>query len=156
MKRREFIKLSSVLGTASVAAPSIFLGGCASKPPPGSGEVSVTPTVCDICFWKCAAHVYNENGRPWKIIGNPNDPPKLDPAWLQWNNGAIPKLANEMYTDPQTGDYARLRRYLKSAGCDDRTFLDHCSSRHSHVVGCWLLDVLVGVHWPKRRPQEAK
>lgn len=74
MKRREFIKLSSFLGAAGAAAPSVFLGGCASRPLPGSGEVTVTPTVCDICFWKCAGQVHTESGRPWKITGNPDDP----------------------------------------------------------------------------------
>jgi len=74
MKRREFIKLSGFWGAAGVAAPSVFLSGCASKPLPGSGDVTITPTVCDICFWKCAAHVHTENGRPWKIVGNVNDP----------------------------------------------------------------------------------
>jgi thiosulfate reductase/polysulfide reductase chain A len=63
-----------VLGAAGAAAPSVFLGGCASRHVPGSGEVTVTPTVCDICFWKCAGLVHNENGKPWKVIGNPDDP----------------------------------------------------------------------------------
>ena len=74
MKRREFLKLSSFIGTAGVATPAVFLGGCASKPLPGSGEVTVTPTVCDICFWKCAGQVHSEDGRPWKVVGNPDDP----------------------------------------------------------------------------------
>jgi len=90
-----------------------------------------------------------------EVFGDPSDPPKVDPAWIEWNNGAIPILANEIYTDPQSADYSRLRRQLKSAGCDDSTFLGHCSSHHRHVVGCWLLDVLIGVHWPKRRPKKA-
>ncbi|TNF91878.1 MAG: nitrate reductase [Gammaproteobacteria bacterium] len=74
MRRREFIKLSGIMGAAGVAAPSVFLGGCATRHLPGSGEVSVTPTVCDICFWKCAGLVHNENGKPWKVVGNPDDP----------------------------------------------------------------------------------
>ncbi len=69
MDRREFIKVSS-LTAAAVTVPSIFLGGCSQQPRPGTGEVTATPTVCDICFWKCAGHVYSENGIPWKIVGN--------------------------------------------------------------------------------------
>lgn len=72
MKRREFLKLSGLAGTGAVAAPGL-LSGCSSPPLPGSGEVSVTPTVCDICFWKCAGQVHSEDGRPWKIVGNPDD-----------------------------------------------------------------------------------
>ncbi len=72
MDRREFIKVSS-LTAAAVAVPSIFLSGCSQQVRPGDGKVSATPTVCDICFWKCAGHVYSENGIPWKVVGNPQD-----------------------------------------------------------------------------------
>ena len=73
MKRREFIKVSSLAGAGAVAAPSLMLSGCASKPLPGAGTVTKTPTVCDMCFWKCAGYVYQEDGELWKITGNEND-----------------------------------------------------------------------------------
>ncbi len=73
MNRREFIKLSSILGTGAAVSPAL-LTGCSSLPQaPGSGEVSTTPTVCDLCFWKCAARVYQEDGAPWKVVGNADD-----------------------------------------------------------------------------------
>lgn len=72
MKRREFIKLSTALG-AGFAAPATLLSGCSRPPLPGSGEVKVSPTVCDICFWKCAGMVHVEDGEPWKVTGNPDD-----------------------------------------------------------------------------------
>ena len=70
MKRREFIKLSSLLGAGAAASPAFMLGGCAAKPLPGTGSVSTTPTICDMCFWKCAGNVYQEDGELWKITGN--------------------------------------------------------------------------------------
>ena len=73
MKRREFIKLSSLLGAGAAASPAFMLGGCAAKPLPGTGAVSSTPTICDMCFWKCAGNVYKEDGELWKITGNPED-----------------------------------------------------------------------------------
>jgi thiosulfate reductase / polysulfide reductase chain A len=73
MKRREFIKVSSLLGAGAAVAPSLMLGGCARRPLPGTGAVVSTPTVCDMCFWKCAADVHTEDGRLWKITGNPDD-----------------------------------------------------------------------------------
>ncbi len=73
MKRREFIKLSSLLGAGAAASPAFMLGGCAAKPLPGTGTVSSTPTICDMCFWKCAGNVYKEDGELWKITGNPED-----------------------------------------------------------------------------------
>lgn len=72
MQRREFLRLSAMLGTAGLM-PGL-LGGCAAPPLPGSGEVKTRRTVCNICFWQCAGTVYTENGKPWKIIGNPRDP----------------------------------------------------------------------------------
>jgi thiosulfate reductase/polysulfide reductase chain A len=72
MKRREFIKVSSLLG-ATAAAPPFLLGGCVANPPPGTGVVSKTPTICDMCFWKCAGDVYKEDGELWKITGNADD-----------------------------------------------------------------------------------
>ncbi len=73
MKRREFIKLSSLLGASAAASPALMLGGCAAKPLPGTGTVSTTPTICDMCFWKCAGNVYKEDGELWKITGNTDD-----------------------------------------------------------------------------------
>ncbi len=73
MKRREFIKLSSLLGAGAATSPALLLGGCAAKPLPGTGTVSSTPTICDMCFWKCAGNVYKEDGELWKITGNPED-----------------------------------------------------------------------------------
>ncbi len=73
MKRRKFIKLSGAVAGGAVASP-VLLSGCGSAPPPpGSGVVKATPTVCAICFWKCASFVHTEDGQPWKITGNPED-----------------------------------------------------------------------------------
>ncbi len=73
MKRREFIKLSSLLSAGAVASPGFLLGGCAAKPLPGTGKVTTTPTICDMCFWKCAGTVYKEDDELWKITGNVDD-----------------------------------------------------------------------------------
>jgi len=72
MNRREFLKISAALG-AGGAVPTL-LGGCAAPPLPGSGEVTSTPTVCNMCFWQCAGTLYQEDGKPWKVVGNPADP----------------------------------------------------------------------------------
>ena len=72
MNRREFLKISGALGAAG-AMPAL-LGGCATRPLPGTGAVTTSPTVCNMCFWQCAATLYQEDGRPWKVVGNPDDP----------------------------------------------------------------------------------
>jgi len=74
MNRRQFIQLTSAVAGGAVVASPALLTGCGSAPPlPGSGEVKATPTVCSICFWKCAGFVHTEDGQPWKITGNPED-----------------------------------------------------------------------------------
>jgi thiosulfate reductase/polysulfide reductase chain A len=73
VKRREFIRLSSLLAAGTAVAPGMLLGGCAARPLPGTGAVTSTPTICDMCFWKCAGHVHQEDGELWKIIGNDDD-----------------------------------------------------------------------------------
>lgn len=71
MKRREFLKLSAMVGAG--AAASGLLTGCADPPLPGAGQVRTSPTVCNICFWRCAGTVYEEDGQPWKVLGHPED-----------------------------------------------------------------------------------
>ncbi len=39
MKRREFIKVSTLLGAGATVSPAFLLGGCAAKPLPGTGTV---------------------------------------------------------------------------------------------------------------------
>ncbi|MGB5744065.1 MAG: molybdopterin-dependent oxidoreductase [Sedimenticolaceae bacterium] len=72
MNRRKFLKISAALGAAG-AMPTL-LGGCASTPLPGTGRVTTSPTVCNMCFWQCAATLYQEDDRPWKVVGHPDDP----------------------------------------------------------------------------------
>ena len=73
MKRRDFIRLAGNVGTAGAA--SSLLAGCAPEPRvPDEAEATVTPTVCEICFWRCAGYAYVHDGRPWKVIGHPQDP----------------------------------------------------------------------------------
>jgi len=72
MNRRDFLKISAAVG-ASGAVPTL-LGGCANQSLPGTGEVTTSPTVCNMCFWQCAATLYTEDGRPWKVVGHADDP----------------------------------------------------------------------------------
>ncbi|MDJ0833474.1 MAG: molybdopterin-dependent oxidoreductase [Gammaproteobacteria bacterium] len=72
MQRREFLKLSGTMLATAAAGPTL-LSGCSQKRLPGSGQVTTSPTICNICFWKCAGVVYQEDGKPWKIVGNQQD-----------------------------------------------------------------------------------
>ena len=63
---------------ATSAAPPWLLAGCA-KEEDGIAQLASaaaqqpTPTVCNICFWRCAGFVHLRDGKPWKIVGNADD-----------------------------------------------------------------------------------
>lgn len=77
--RRDFIKTSGLgAGALAVSASALAVYRNLASSPPNGGEMELaltrTPTVCEICFWKCAGWVYkNEEGQIWKVIGNDED-----------------------------------------------------------------------------------
>ncbi len=73
--RREFIKIMGV-GTGGVMVGSSMLHALdfGSLNAVTQGAMDRTPTYCEICFWKCAGWVYKKDDKPWKIVGNPDDP----------------------------------------------------------------------------------
>jgi hypothetical protein len=85
------------------------------------------------------------------IFGNPLRPVPLDPAWLTWHGGTIPKLALSAYEDRElpsghldTHHVAVLADALEDAGCTDPDILGHYSGPGPHVRGCWVIDLLLG------------
>ena len=86
-----------------------------------------------------------------EIFRNPFRPVALDSAWLTWQDGIVPRLAQAAYehrTLPAgTLDNARLAVLadaLEEAGCHDQDILGHCRSGGEHVRGCWVVDALLG------------
>ncbi len=82
--RREFIKIGG-LGLGGVAvgggllktffnAETHEIYAAPSLTGFTNGPVTLSPTVCEICFWQCAGWVHSANGQPWKITGNVDDP----------------------------------------------------------------------------------
>jgi len=78
------------------------------------------------------------------IFGNPFRPATLDPAWLRWNDGAIPRIAQAIYDDRRFADLPVLADALEEAGCTSADILDHCRQGGEHVRGCWVVDLLLG------------
>ena len=69
----------------------------------------------------------------------------IDPAWLAWNGGTIPKLAEAIYEERTFESMPVLADALEEAGCDSEEMLFHCRQQgHLHVRGCWVLDLLLG------------
>ncbi len=78
------------------------------------------------------------------IMGNPFQPTHLEPAWLQWKEGAIAKMARSIYEERRFSDLPSLADALAEAGCTDQAILDHCRQPGTHVRGCWVVDLCLG------------
>jgi hypothetical protein len=79
-----------------------------------------------------------------EVLGNPFRPVAIDPAWREWNSGAVRHIGEHIL---RTGDFADLPILgdaLEDAGCADAVLLDHCRSGGPHVPGCWALDAVLG------------
>lgn len=73
MKRRHFLMLTTAFCATAVAPSLVSTRAAAAKALPGSGTVTKTPMLCNICFWRCAGTACTENGQPWKLEGHPED-----------------------------------------------------------------------------------
>lgn len=76
------------------------------------------------------------------IVGNPYTPTGVDPAWLRWNDGAVPRLAETIHCERRFDELPVLADALEEAGCEDSDILGHCRTRREHALGCWVLSLL--------------
>jgi hypothetical protein len=87
------------------------------------------------------------------IFGNPFRPVSADPAWLTWNNGFIPGVAESLHETGRFDELPILADALEDAGCEDQDILDHCRSGGPHVRGCWVVNLLRPDRKGPRRPR---
>jgi hypothetical protein len=86
------------------------------------------------------------------LFGNPFAAlPRIDTAWLTWNNGTVKRLAEEVYQNRQLpagtlepAVLGVLADALTDAGCDDTSLLAHLRDPGPHWRGCWGVDLLLG------------
>jgi hypothetical protein len=78
------------------------------------------------------------------IFGNPFRLVAVDPDWLTWNGGTVPKIAQTIYAERRFQDLPILADALEEAGCTNADILDHCRRPGEHVRGCWVVDLLLG------------
>ena len=75
LSRRRFLQISAATIAATSATAGVArLAGKAMATPASASGLQKIPTFCDICFWKCGAIAYVQDGTLWKIEGNPEDP----------------------------------------------------------------------------------
>jgi hypothetical protein len=79
------------------------------------------------------------------IFANPFRPlPDIEPAWLAWHGGTVPKMAAAIYEGSRFEELPILADALEEAGCADAAILAHCRQPGDHARGCWLVDLLIG------------
>jgi hypothetical protein len=78
------------------------------------------------------------------VVGNPFHLVSLDPSWLTWNDGTVPRIAQAIYNDRSFHLMPIMADALEDAGCMDGGILVHCRAPRDHVRGCWVLDLLLG------------
>ena len=79
-----------------------------------------------------------------EVFGNPFRPAAVDPSWLTWNDGTVPKIAHAIYDNRDFDRMPVLADALEDAGCDNADILNHCRGPNVHVRGCWVVDLLLG------------
>jgi hypothetical protein len=53
------------------------------------------------------------------------------------------ELAREIYDNRAFGRIVELHDVLRSSGCNQDAFLDHCRAEGLHTRGCWLIDAIL-------------
>jgi hypothetical protein len=77
------------------------------------------------------------------IFGNPFRPITFDPAW---RTDTALSLARQMHESRDFGAMPILADALQDAGCDNEDILSHCrDATATHVLGCWVIDLVSGV-----------
>jgi hypothetical protein len=90
------------------------------------------------------------DGQSWQaqilreIFGNPFRSMSLERHWLEWNGGAVLRLAQAINDHQSFQDLPILADSLEEAGCSSPPILSHCRISTQHVRGCWVLDLLLG------------
>jgi hypothetical protein len=78
------------------------------------------------------------------IFGNPFRTIAIEPAWLAWQDGTVPKIAQAVYDAYHFEELPILADALEEAGCENSEILAHCREQTEHVRGCWVVDRLLG------------
>ena len=74
------------------------------------------------------------------VFGNPFRPVTLDPSWL---TPSVRLLAEDIYADRAFDRLPILSDALQDAGCENDDILSHCLGGGPHVLGCWVVDLVL-------------
>src|SRR2546421_81045 len=103
----------------------------------GEGEVKVFDAA-----WRSAKAAQANLLRD--IAGSPfRPPPFIAPAVLACHGATVPKLARAIYDTRDFDLLPVLAEALEEAGCTDPDMMAHCRGPGPHVLGCWVLNVIL-------------
>jgi hypothetical protein len=74
------------------------------------------------------------------VAGNPFRQVRFDPSWGTANAKAI---AATICQEGRFEDMPILADALEEIGCNSQEILDHCRNPGEHVLGCWVLDLVL-------------
>jgi hypothetical protein len=111
----------------------VWLGGCVNRALARAQQAGLTAAapIDEVRLVRC-------------IFGNLFRPAAIDAAWLAWNNGTIPTLAQAIYDHHRFTDLPILADALEEAGCTSHDILNHYRQAGVHARGCWVVDVVLG------------
>jgi len=125
LNRRDFIKIAGA-GSCALAFGSAFYPvlqdderSSPKKTGAVSGKNSRTATYCEICFWQCAGWVYTLDGKPWKIIGNNEDPNCNGRLCTRGTGGLGTYIDEERLKTPLIRTAARGKQVFREASWDE-------------------------------------
>jgi hypothetical protein len=75
-----------------------------------------------------------------EIFGHPFRRLRVDPAWLEANDGCVVRLARGLHVGRDFEALPILADALEEAGCEQADILGHLRSGGPHALGCWALD----------------
>ena len=105
------------------------------------GEIATHSAICNAAY---SAERAGQATLIRCIFGNPFRPVTVNPGWLNWNDGTIPRIAQAIYEERAFDRMPILADALEDADCDNADILAHCRSEEPHNRGCWLVDLLLG------------
>jgi hypothetical protein len=78
------------------------------------------------------------------IIGNPYRAVRIAD---EWRTATVLTLAQQILSEQAFADLPILADALEDAGCTEVELLTHCRDQRLHVLGCWVVDLLLGCGW---------
>lgn len=97
--------------------------------------------------FELAARLRDQQDKTWKkqqqVMNDARREFVVDPAWLIWHDGTVPKIAAMIHELKRWENLPILGDALEDAGCTNDEMLQHCRQPGEHSHQCWVIDALL-------------